>query len=644
MGLILILGILALEETGKLVLKMLSKQRRVDINAVKDYLFQNCEELQKNELKILSYDELSLYVARTNNHIVSLITDGKRKGFKAAITYIAGLFNNLEAGKISLKDIQRELSHKVFLKRTPKRDILCKLMKDLIKRSTPKVLKRGVKSTRISLSEKIKPFNVVSFEDGVKRSLVACYSGDLLTAYRLAIGALNKKDDSLIRIFAAYLGFQLISLPPNYTAPSFEEIRELIAKAKPRKTLEEILYAYVKSLVESFRSFEEYVKARNYFVTKIDELFQLMNSTEDLSVKDIIAYFLATSEPYFLSRKKADFLIRYVRGRSPVIGSYAWASLARARTIGTIYSGRIPLEDAVGILRELRSRFFTTMNELRIIGDKNRSAEREALIRLAFVTEEFTRSLYWILTLENLRLEGIRDLLEHIILLQLDGLQMLLEKKAPVSIRLLFDIFYTTFLNYRYMETIMKKESLEALEYGLLTMAERLYQIIIDAIDEGRAISDIALKIASLAWMISYLSMKTRRKSPVLPSLLELVAKTNGKRLKEISRESLDSYLVYLGSVGMALLESLFDSKLESEKVSRLINYVLEVADYIILRGLYSPLFMISILDTIQRALSSFKINEKSKTHLILLKKSLSNEELNILEEALLEKVLPNAG
>ncbi|MHA1616303.1 MAG: hypothetical protein ACTSX9_03235 [Candidatus Njordarchaeales archaeon] len=627
-------GLLALNDKGEAILRMFPRDlmRKINLEKLENYVFQTFSNAMKEVINIVSYEGFSIYGIRSEKSIIALISEGRRKGLKATVMYIAELIKQFEHGKRTLNSIKKEINRKMFLRKIPNVKLLYKVIKKTIRTSEEKEQK--------TYPERIKPYSVVDFRDGLKRGLVACYAGDLIEAYKLVLGALERGDISIGRLFAAYLGLQLISLPPNYPAPRLDEVKELIKKVKVENILESISLSYLRLLLGSFTSFKKHIESRNYIISEMDSLFKILQEEKDILVKDIIAYLLATSEPYFLSRKKADFLLKYVRERSPIIGSYVWASLSRSRTIGSLYTGKIPLEDILGMLRELRSRFFTAKNEFqKVIGDSK--AEKRALIRLAFVTEEFARALYWFLTLEGLRIDVVKDVVEQLIFLQMDGLQIIIEKKPPVPLRVLFDTFYTIFLNYHYAKYVMNLEEIGTLEYGLLTIGEKIYETLLKTIKTGRFSADMPLKIATLAWIISYLSMKTRRESPILHRLLGLLTELNSRKVREISRVSFENYLVYLGSVGMALLNVLIENpKLRERDLRKVLNFVTEVAEYILLRGLYAPIFTISILKSIQNVLEKVETGSDIKERLRILKKALSNEDLNELEWKALEDIM----
>ena len=278
-------------------------------------------------------DSHHAHIYKLDDMYVGIMLDSDRIGSIMLSSFLAEYVRNI-LKIVNIEDrkevtkLRKKLSM-ILDPRKPKLSVFLNLLRKIINEASREELIKyslslysRIEKVETNRDALLAPYKVVNFDDGIKRALAAAFYGDLIEAFRLALGALQHKWDNMVALFAAYIGLKLQNFPSDYAAPSFKLIKKLLKKVKPTTPIETILLDYLKLAEKAYKSYLDFLRVKIYLREHVDEIFDVFRRRENVYQTDILAFILSTVDPTILTRKKIDDLHNYIGERSHILGSY----------------------------------------------------------------------------------------------------------------------------------------------------------------------------------------------------------------------------------------------------------------------------------------------------------------------------------
>lgn len=632
---VLFLESIDIEGFGKIVRNLITSNK-----------LDNLDRAKRDIVKI-KIDGYYAHVCRINDYYLTIFHKVERIGNLLKSSFIAQWVRN----RLSMVKSKRDLSKlskefkSIIRPRNPNLryyvNLLSSIIKDLSEDELVKyalTLFIDVKSPVVrDVDQLLKPFRVVNFNDGVKRAIAAAFYGDLIEAFRLALGAIKFKWDNVIALFAFYTGYKLRELPAIYISPSKSMLDDLLKGIKPKSEVEKLLVNYFKLLRKSLDSYKAFLESKAFIRRNIDKIFEIFTSTENIYLKDILSFILSTIDPGVLSRKKIEILQHYIGIRSHILGAYLRAALSRLRSLTLLSARELFIRDVLGYIRWIRSNYLNSKGELIKIIRENKintgdRETREVLIRyLGFLTE-YLRSIYYALSLREMSFSKMERHIREVLNEALEGFKIILEKPPQVPLDQLFEPLEFTALILYFSLPYLNEGDREKYIRGILNLISSLYIIVKRGINEKRLLSKLFSRLFVLFWLSSMLSSKIRDVQPyIIPFGRDILYYIN-KRGKEITKASEETFvLLVLTLVSSISYLGIMLSSDKREKIFNRISSNLESLLSWILGGrvLQIPL-IISLVESLIRLGKSLdlKLSNHKMNYLIAIGRAIVDENI----------------
>jgi len=617
---------------------------------------ESLKEFQKD-----SIDGYYMYTSAINSNIAVFLLDTDRIGSWAYVKFLhekmVQLLEKCDLTKHKdLKFFRKSLENMLKVKQPRLKDLL-DLLKHVIKALSEESLMKfalSLYSSRARQREKeariLSPYKVVNYEDGVKRAIAAAFFGDLIEAFKLALGALQYKWDNLTALFAAYVGLQLREMSPDYPAPSLKLIRSLLRKIKPKTTCEELLKGYLELLLKSQTSYRAFLEAKEYLYKRINEIFDIFRNTKEVFHSDILAYILSTTDPSVLSRHKIIYIHDYVGNRSMILGAYLKSALARLRTISMISAKELYIKDALGYVRLVRSRYLNARVELDEVIKKEVEyldrQTREIMISYIYALTDYLRSVYYTFTVEDVDFDDITMFIYEAVRESIEGLRIIIERLPPVSLDIMFEAIEFLGLILLFSLPYIPASEIETYSRGLLNIMGTFYYALRENILSDRLGAWWVTRFPVLLWLSAAFSNKINDPQPYIISLSRDVIQLIKRYESDILKTSYESYALTLMSLIVAImyLVSFVPENIKVKVGEKMAEKIEKIILWLLSNTIFQVPLWISFIDSFLNFTQqvSFRMSEKLRRTMEVLASGVLKEKIGELRKKILIDLLGN--
>lgn len=656
-------GIAILDKSNRVILSKSINIENIDAlisNLLDSNVVERVKSADEGFIKT-SLNSYQVYLYKVNDELLTIFQQSEKIGNLLKSNYIAQFIKN-KLIKIGIRD-RREISKldkefKCLINpKTPDINKFYSMLMSVINGlSQEELIKYAltlfteIKSYEVKdIDQLLKPYHVVNFEDGVKRSIAAAFYGDLIESFRLALGAIKYKWDAIVALFAFYVGFKLREFPAHYIAPTKKSLDNILKRVKPKNEIERILYNFFKLLRDSMDSYKAFLESKAFIRRNVDRIFEIFEGLQNVYYKDILSFILSTIDPGVLSRRKIEVLRDYIGARSHILGAYLRVALSRLRSLSIVGARELFVRDVLGYIRWMRSNYLNSKEELiellrKGLLDGSSRESREVLITYIGTLTEYLRSVYYALSIREMSFSKLENYIREVLSEFLEGLKIALEKPPQVPLDQLFEPIEFGSLIVYFSISYMNDSDKEEFIRGVLNLISSLYIILKRNINEDRLPSKWITRLFVLLWLSSMLSSWINDMQPYVIPLGRDVLNYVKKKRKEVLKASRDTFVLILltmsssiSYLSMSLNESkrreMFN-KLNSELES-LLNWILKG------RILQIPLLISLVESMIRLGISTgLTISDSEMSYLVSIAKAILNENIGDTRKMILYDLL----
>jgi len=601
----------------------------------------------KEDMTKVRIDHYYAHLYRINDYYITIFHESERIGNLLKSYFLAQWVKNklfCIKNKRNLSKLSKEFKY-ILKPKNPNLKTYVSLLSEIIENLSREELVKyaltlftEIKASEIKDADQLlKPYRVVNFDDGVKRAIAAAFYGDLIEAFRLALGAIEFKWDNIIALLAFYIGYKLRELPAFYASPSKSMLDGLLKKIKPKSEVERLLANYLKLLRKSLDSYKAFLESKVFIKKNIDRIFEIFMSIEDVYLKDILSFILSTIDPGVLSRRKIEILQDYIGARSHILGAYLRVALSRLRSLSLIGARELFIRDVLGYVRWIRSNYLNSKEELvELLREKKIDATdretREILISYLGSLTEYLRSIYYASSLKDMNFSKIERYIREALREVLEGLKIILEKPPQVPLDQLFEPLEFAALILYFSLPYLDENDREEHIRGILNLISSLYVIVKKSINEKRLPSKWFSRLFVLFWLSSMLSSWIRDVQPyIIPFGRDILSCIN-QRGREVTRVSQETFILLILTIISSI--NYLGLMLDESKRKKIFNKVssdLESLLSWVLKGriLQIPL-VISLVESLIRLGKSLdlKLSDHKMDYLVSIGKAIMKESV----------------
>jgi len=612
-------------------------------------------------------DSHHAHIYKLDDMYVGIMLDSDRIGSIMLSSFLAEYVRNI-LKIVNIEDrkevtkLRKKLSM-ILDPRKPKLSVFLNLLRKIINEASREELIKyslslysRIEKVETNRDALLAPYKVVNFDDGIKRALAAAFYGDLIEAFRLALGALQHKWDNMVALFAAYIGLKLQNFPSDYAAPSFKLIKKLLKKVKPKTSIETILLNYLKLAEKAYKSYLDFLRVKIYLREHVDEIFDVFRRRENVYQTDILAFILSTVDPTILTRKKIDDLHNYIGERSHILGSYLKSAISRLRSFTMIGARDLYVRDALGYIRLVRSRYLNARSDLiellaRGIEYVDRKV-REIFITYISALTDYLRSIYYSFSIRDINFESVKSLVNEALRETIEGLKIIIEKPPQIPLDALFEPIEYAGLIIFYSEPYLSRGEAEEIMRGILNLMASFYILLKKNAAQNRLGSWWITRLSVLLWLSALFTSKISDFQPFIVPLARDIITMLKKKRGALAKAGEESYALILMTLIATLgyLSSLLPEKTRVTVTERLSEDFLNTILWILSTRIYQIPLIASLVDSLLTLLETIDFESKDvmNRYLITLAKGLLRENIGNVRKRVIrnrvEKMLNMVG